>query len=83
MGANTGSAGKGALEAIPLASLASDLRLHCLSKGQIQAIDDALLAVGDYGEVRLIKNRGKLRFIQTLRSRSFDESDQSQQREPS
>ena len=45
--------------------------LQCLSIRHIRAIDDALAAIGDYGEVRLIKNRGKLRFIQTLRSQGL------------
>jgi hypothetical protein len=47
--------------------------LRFLSLQQISAIDDALTAVGDYGEVRLVKNGGKLRFIQMLRSQVFKE----------
>jgi hypothetical protein len=40
--------------------------LQFLSARQIFAIDDALAAIGQYGEVRLIKNAGKLRFIQRV-----------------
>jgi len=76
MVANTREAGESAMEAIPLVSMPLDARLRCLSLGQIQAIDDALAAIGDYGEVRLIKNRGKLRFIQTLSSRAMEEDTQ-------
>ena len=49
--------------------------LKCLSIRHIRAIDDALVALGDYGEVRVIKNGGKLRFIQTLRSQTFKGSE--------
>lgn len=49
-------------------SLSLDRPLKFLSKRDVQAIDNALAAVGPFGEVRLIKNRGRLRFIQTVRS---------------
>ncbi len=49
-------------------SLPGDRPLHSLSMHQVYTIDEALMAVGPFGEVRLIKNRGKLRFIQTVRS---------------
>ena len=52
-------------------SLSLDRPLRCLSIRHIQAIDDALVAIGPYGEVRLIKNGGKLRFIQTVKSQTF------------
>jgi len=42
-----------------------------LSMDHVQAIDAALAALGPFGEVRLIKNAGKLRFIQTVRSESL------------
>jgi uncharacterized RmlC-like cupin family protein len=45
--------------------------LQFLSCDHIQAIDAALAALGPFGEVRLIKNAGKLRFIQTVRSESL------------
>ncbi len=45
--------------------------LQCLSISHIRAIDDALAAIAAYAEVRLIKNRGKLRFIQTVKSRDL------------
>lgn len=42
--------------------------LKMLTQRQIQQIDEALARSGPYAEVRLIKNRGKLRFIQRLES---------------
>lgn len=42
--------------------------LRCLLISHIHAIDDALAQIGAYGEIRLIKNGGKLRFIQTVKS---------------
>jgi hypothetical protein len=35
---------------------------------QIQMIDEALSAVGEYGEVRLIMQKGRLRFVVTQNS---------------
>ena len=45
--------------------------LRCLSADQIQAIDNALTEIGSFGEVRLIKNGGKVRFIQTMESKAL------------
>jgi len=42
--------------------------LKMLTRQQIKQIDEALAQSGPYAEVRLIKNRGKLRFIQRLES---------------
>ena len=39
-----------------------------LSEQQIRQITRALENIGDYGEVRLIKEKGRLRFIQTVTS---------------
>ena len=44
--------------------------LRFLRPSQIAMIDEALSAVGDFGEVRLIVEKGHLRFIVT--ERSFD-----------
>lgn len=44
--------------------------LSMLNQEQIRLIDDALSELGPFGEVRLIKAKGKLRFIQVLESRS-------------
>jgi hypothetical protein len=41
-----------------------------LTPWQIQQIDEALAGLGPFAEVRLIKNRGKLRFIQKVDSES-------------
>lgn len=53
-------------------SLPTDRPLKCLSLSQMYAIDEALAAIGPFGEVRLVKNRGRLRFIQTVRSEDVD-----------
>lgn len=39
-----------------------------LTPEHIQQIEAALRAVGDFGEVRLVKERGRLRFVQRLTS---------------
>jgi hypothetical protein len=42
-----------------------------LSAWQIQKIDRILEEVGPFGEVRLIKQRGRLRFIEKLESENI------------
>jgi hypothetical protein len=42
--------------------------LRVLTTSQVEQIDDALATLGPFAEVRLIKHRGKLRFIQKLDS---------------
>ncbi|MGQ9502982.1 MAG: hypothetical protein ACUVSF_01255 [Anaerolineae bacterium] len=44
--------------------------LAVLTIRQIQLIDQALASLGPFSEVRLIKVRGKLRFIEKLESES-------------
>jgi hypothetical protein len=46
----------------------SHLTLHSLTPRQVQMIDDALQQVGDFGEVRLVVQRGRLRFVEIVRS---------------
>ena len=46
------------------------LELKFLALSQIPMIDEALAAVGEFGEVRLIVERGRLRFVVT--QKSFD-----------
>jgi hypothetical protein len=41
-----------------------------LTVQQIRQIDDTLAGLGPYAEVRLIKSKGKLRFIQKVDSES-------------
>lgn len=43
---------------------------HILQPRYIEMIDEALAALGDYGEVRLVVERGRLRFLVT--QKSFD-----------
>jgi hypothetical protein len=45
--------------------------LRALTVEQVKRIDDALIELGPFAEVRLIKAKGKLRFIQLLESRSL------------
>ena len=42
--------------------------LTFLDSRQVSMIDEALSAVGDYGEVHLIIEKGRLRFVVTKRS---------------
>jgi hypothetical protein len=44
--------------------------LSFLDQRQVAMIDEALSALGDYGEVRLIVEKGRLRFLIT--QKSFD-----------
>jgi len=43
-------------------TLALDRPLKVLTPWQIQKIGDALAGLGPFGEIRLIKNKGELRF---------------------
>ena len=62
--------GKQAAESDTPFTLALDKPLKVLTPRQIQKIDDALVRSGPFAEVRLVKNRGKLRFIQKVESES-------------
>lgn len=42
--------------------------LSFLREAQIRMIDDALTDIGEFGEVRLIVTKGRLRFVVTQRS---------------
>jgi hypothetical protein len=44
--------------------------LSFLDQRQVKMIDEALSALGDYGELRLVVEKGRLRFIVT--QKSFD-----------
>jgi hypothetical protein len=44
--------------------------LNFLDQSQVTMIDEALSAIGDYGELRLIVEKGRLRFLIT--QKSFD-----------
>jgi len=48
----------------------SDL-LTVLTPEQVLEVDRALAAIGPFGEVRLIKVKGRVRFIQQLESRDL------------
>ncbi len=54
----------------PCFTLTLSKPLRILTALQICQIDDALAGLGPFAEVRLIKNRGKLRFIQKVDSES-------------
>jgi hypothetical protein len=56
-------------ETLPVLTL--DQPLSVLKFEHIKKIDDALAELGPFGEVRIIKQRGKLRFIQKVESESL------------
>jgi hypothetical protein len=54
-----------------LFTLTLEKPLKILTPRQIQRIDDVLAGLGPFAEVRLVKNKGKLRFIQKMESESI------------
>ena len=46
----------------------TDLSLKVLNSGQIQRIDSMLDEMGPFGELRLIKKKGRVRFIEKVES---------------
>jgi hypothetical protein len=58
-------------ETLPVLTLARSLSV--LKLEHIRQIDDALAELGPFGEVRIIKQRGKLRFIQKVESENITE----------
>ena len=58
-------------ETLPILTL--DRPLSVLKFEHIKQIDDALAELGPFGEVRIIKQRGKLRFIQKVESENIME----------
>jgi hypothetical protein len=58
-------------ETLPVLTL--DRPLSMLKLEHIRQIDDALAELGPFGEVRIIKQRGKLRFIQKVESENITE----------
>ncbi|MCI0520345.1 MAG: hypothetical protein L0Z70_08830 [Chloroflexi bacterium] len=42
--------------------------LQCIDWRQISMVDEALKSLGEYGEVRLIVEKGRLRFVVTQKS---------------
>jgi len=59
----------------PVAQSASLGRLKFLNPEMASLIDRALQEVGDFGEVRLLVEKGRLRFIQKTRSEKVVNSD--------
>lgn len=53
-----------------VSTLSSTRLLSFLDQRQVEMIDEALSALGDYGELRLVVEKGRLRFIVT--QKSFD-----------
>jgi hypothetical protein len=49
--------------------------LQVLTPEQILQVDRALASIGPFGEVRLVKVKDRLRFIQQLESRDLLQSD--------
>ena len=59
----------GRVEAMGNLVLSEPLRI--LTPEQVLQVDRALAAIGPFGEVRLVKVKGRLRFIQQLESRDL------------
>jgi hypothetical protein len=55
-----------------------DRPLGVLNSEHIRQIDDALAELGPFGEVRIIKQRGNLRFIQKMESVAIMEESKKQ-----
>ncbi len=53
-----------------ISELKSNPILSFLNQRQVKMIDEALSALGDYGELRLVVEKGRLRFVVT--QKSFD-----------
>jgi hypothetical protein len=53
-----------------ISTLSDNRLLSFLDQRQVKMIDEALSALGDYGELRLVVEKGRLRFIVT--QKSFD-----------
>ena len=49
--------------------------LDVLTPEQVLEVDRALASIGPFGEVRLVKVKGRLRFIQRLESRDLSRAD--------
>jgi hypothetical protein len=58
--------------------LTLDRPLGVLNSEHIRQIDDALAELGPFGEVRIIKQRGNLRFIQKMESVAMMEESKKQ-----
>jgi hypothetical protein len=63
-------------EILPVLTL--DRPLGVLKSEHIRQIDDALAELGPFGEVRIIKQRGNLRFIQKVESVTIMEESKKQ-----
>jgi len=58
--------------------LTLDRPLGVLKSEHIRQIDDALAELGPFGEVRIIKQRGNLRFIQAMERAAIVEESKKQ-----
>ena len=45
-----------------------DFRLKALTPEQVERVNELLTSIGDYGEIRLIIQRGELRYINKVES---------------
>ena len=50
---------------------AQNVTLRCLSLSQLRRIDHLLEQLGDYGEVRLIVEKGTVKFVEIVVSRKL------------
>ena len=69
------------MPSVGMSKVARDLPLseplRVLTPEQVLQVDQALASLGPFGEVRLVKIRGRLRFIQQLESRDLLQRDGS------
>jgi hypothetical protein len=52
----------------PSSKTAPQASLHFLNNAQVAMIDEALTSLGDFGEIRLVVEKGRLRFVVTQTS---------------
>jgi len=56
-------------------TLSAGLKLLRLTVEQIKRIDEMLVEVGEYGEVRIIVQRGQLRYINKVESHKLSDKE--------
>ena len=59
------------IEAVSDADAVTRRQLKALNPAQVMAIDRALAALGAFGEVRIVKSKNRVRFIEVLESRDM------------
>ena len=55
----------------------ADINLERLDAAEIRKIEDALKKVGPFGEVHLVVEKGRIRFVRTLKSEAVESENSS------